>query len=134
MRWYVSQNGKSSGPFREERLAMMVKWGKVSRGAFICDTQLSAWIAIERSAFSPLLPNLPPVAAGTLRRLHKLERLVKAPLVAALRGVLMLAAALLFAGLLAAALGMASSRPACAQRRMSCHEAAEPDHLSRANP
>jgi hypothetical protein len=55
MRWYVSQNGKTTGPFDEERLAMLVHWGKISRDAFICDQQWSAWIAIRRSAFAPLL-------------------------------------------------------------------------------
>jgi uncharacterized protein DUF4339 len=56
MQWYVSQRGKSSGPFDEQRLAMLVQWGKVSSNAFICDEQLSVWIAIKRSAFAPLLP------------------------------------------------------------------------------
>jgi hypothetical protein len=35
---------------------MLVHWGKISRDAFICDQQWSAWIAIRRSAFAPLLP------------------------------------------------------------------------------
>ena len=56
MQWYVSQNGKTTGPFDEERLAMLVHWGKISRDAFICDKQWSAWIAIRRSAFAQLLP------------------------------------------------------------------------------
>ncbi len=59
MQWYVSQKGKTSGPFDEQRLAMLVQWGKVSREAFICDRQLSAWIAIKRSGFAPLLPAAP---------------------------------------------------------------------------
>jgi hypothetical protein len=59
MQWYVSQKGKTSGPFDEQRLAMLVQWGKVSRDAFICDKQLSAWIAIKRSGFAPLLPAAP---------------------------------------------------------------------------
>lgn len=76
MRWYVSQNGKTTGPFDEERLAMLVHWGKISRDAFICDQQWSAWIAIRRSAFAPLLPNrdghfeaAEPVELGTKRAL-----------------------------------------------------------------
>jgi hypothetical protein len=56
MRWYVSQKGKAKGPFDEERLAMLVRWGKISRDAFICDQHWSAWIAIRCSAFAPLLP------------------------------------------------------------------------------
>jgi hypothetical protein len=56
MQWYVSQSGKTTGPFDEERLAMLVHWGRISRDAFICDKQWSAWIAIRRSAFAQLLP------------------------------------------------------------------------------
>jgi hypothetical protein len=56
MRWYVSHKGKASGPYEEERLAMLVHWGKISRDAFICDAQCSTWIAIQRSAFAPLFP------------------------------------------------------------------------------
>jgi hypothetical protein len=65
MQWYVSQNGKASGPFEEERLATLVRWGKISRDAFICDEQYSTWIAIRRSAFAPLFP--PPAAREETR-------------------------------------------------------------------
>jgi len=53
--WYVSQNGKTVGPYREERLKVLLQWGKVSSEAYICDEQCSSWIAIKRSAFAPLL-------------------------------------------------------------------------------
>lgn len=56
MQWYVSQNGKASGPFDDERLAQLIQWGKVTREAFICDEQSSAWISIRCSAFGALLP------------------------------------------------------------------------------
>lgn len=56
MQWYVSQKGKTTGPFDEERLAMLVHWGKITRDAFICDKQCSAWIALRCSAFAQLLP------------------------------------------------------------------------------
>ena len=56
MQWYVSQKGKTTGPFDEERLAMLVQWGRISRDAFICDKQWSAWIAIRCSAFARWLP------------------------------------------------------------------------------
>ncbi len=55
MRWYVSQNGRTSGPFSEERITMLLRWGKVSRSAYICDEQWSTWVSITRSAFAPLL-------------------------------------------------------------------------------
>jgi hypothetical protein len=41
---------------------MLVRWGRITRDAFICDKQCSAWIAIRRSAFAQLLPR--PSAAG----------------------------------------------------------------------
>ncbi len=63
MQWYVSQNRKTSGPFDEQRLIMLLQWGKVSRNAFICDEQCSAWIPIKCSAFAPLLPR-PAELAG----------------------------------------------------------------------
>lgn len=68
MQWYVSQNGKTTGPFDEERLAMLVRWGKISRDAFICDQQHSAWIAIRCTAFARGLPprqRQPAPAGGT---------------------------------------------------------------------
>lgn len=55
MRWYVNQNGKTVGPFPEERIAMLATWGKISRDAYICDEQLSTWVSITRSAFGPLV-------------------------------------------------------------------------------
>jgi hypothetical protein len=56
MQWYVSQKGKTTGPIDEERLAMLVRWGRITRDAFICDKQFSAWITIRCSAFAQLLP------------------------------------------------------------------------------
>jgi hypothetical protein len=59
MRWYVSENGKTTGPFDEERLRMLVHWGKVSQKAFLCDSQWSAWIAIKQTTFARLLQEQP---------------------------------------------------------------------------
>jgi hypothetical protein len=64
MQWYVSQGGKTTGPFDEERLAMLVQWGRISRDAFICDKQCSAWIALRRSAFAQLFPGEVPRGGG----------------------------------------------------------------------
>lgn len=64
MQWYVSQNRKTSGPFDEQRLIMLLQWGKVSRNAFICDEQCSAWIPIKCSAFAPLLPRPAELASA----------------------------------------------------------------------
>jgi hypothetical protein len=63
-RWYVSQNGKTVGPYPEERLKVLVQWGKVSREAYICDEQCSSWIAIKRSAFAPLLEQREATSEG----------------------------------------------------------------------
>jgi hypothetical protein len=60
MQWYVSQNGKTTGPFDEERLAMLAHWGKISPDAFLCDEQHSAWISIRCTAFARWLPAAEP--------------------------------------------------------------------------
>jgi hypothetical protein len=55
MQWYISQDGRTSGPFAEQRVAMLAAWGKLSRAAYICDEQSSCWVSITRSQFGPLL-------------------------------------------------------------------------------
>jgi len=57
MQWYLNQNGKTTGPFSEDRVAMLVNWGKVSKDAYLCDDQWACWVAVGRSQFAPLLPN-----------------------------------------------------------------------------
>lgn len=64
MQWYVSQNGKTTGPFDEERLAMLVRWGRISRNALVCDSQLSAWLPIRRTAFAALMAEDAPGGAS----------------------------------------------------------------------
>jgi hypothetical protein len=55
MQWYVSQNGKTLGPFTEQRVAMLVNWGKIENDAYICDDKWSCWVAVTRSHFAPLI-------------------------------------------------------------------------------
>jgi hypothetical protein len=55
MQWYVSQNGRTLGPFTEQRVAMLVNWGKIENDAYICDDKWSCWVAVTRSHFAPLL-------------------------------------------------------------------------------
>jgi len=57
MQWYVNQNGKTTGPFSEERVAMLVNWGKISNDAYLCDDQWACWVAVGRSQFAPLFPD-----------------------------------------------------------------------------
>jgi hypothetical protein len=59
MQWYVSQNGKTSGPFSEQRIAMLVNWGKITSEAYLCDEKWACWVALKRSQFAPLLGELP---------------------------------------------------------------------------
>jgi len=91
MRWYVSQNGKTSGPFDEQRLEQLVHWGKVSSKAFICDSQWSAWIAIKRSAFAAALPPQSPESQAASHSARMVLGMVAA-LIVLLAGVLMAAA------------------------------------------
>jgi hypothetical protein len=71
MLWYVSQDRKTEGPLSEQRLSMLIHWGKVTRRAYVCDEQFSGWVSIERTAFAPLLAEQPeapePKAPGVLR-------------------------------------------------------------------
>lgn len=55
MQWYVSQNGRTLGPFTEQRVAMLVNWGKIGDDAYICDDKWSCWVAVSRSQFAPLI-------------------------------------------------------------------------------
>jgi hypothetical protein len=63
MQWYVNQNGKTTGPFSEQRVAMLVNWGKISNDAYLCDDQWACWVALGRSPFASLLPNYDPTRA-----------------------------------------------------------------------
>ncbi len=71
MLWYVSQDRKTQGPLNEQRLAMLIRWGKVTRRAYVCDEQFSGWVSIERTAFAPLIAEQPeqpePAAPRGLR-------------------------------------------------------------------
>lgn len=71
MLWYVSQDRKTEGPLDEQRLAMLIHWGKITRRAYVCDELLSSWVSIERTAFAPLLAQQPeepaPKALSVLR-------------------------------------------------------------------
>jgi hypothetical protein len=109
MLWYVSQDRKTEGPLNEQRLAMLIHWGKITRRAYVCDEQLSGWVSIERTAFAPLLAQQAeepaPKALSVLRggplkfSTRALQRLGA-----------VLAAVSMLAGALALADGVASSR------------------------
>jgi hypothetical protein len=75
MQWYVSQNGRTSGPFTDQRIAMLVNWGKISSEAYICDDKWSCWVAVTRSHFAPLMAArgvpLPPLDSQVPRALSE---------------------------------------------------------------
>jgi len=50
--WFVSEQGKLSGPFSAERMRVLLEWGKISAEAYVCDEFNSAWIPIRQSRFS----------------------------------------------------------------------------------
>jgi hypothetical protein len=85
--WFVSDGGKLSGPFTAARVENLVKWGRVTDGAYICDDAGSAWLPIRRSVFASLLgetPKAPPkLAPGARGGLFPMTLLVAA-LIAAL--------------------------------------------------
>jgi len=53
--WFVSDEGRLMGPYRATRVRDLIRWGRVSEGAYLCDTEGSAWVPIARSALAPLL-------------------------------------------------------------------------------
>lgn len=126
MLWYVSQDRKTEGPLDEQRLAMLIQWGKITRRAYVCDEQLSGWVSIERTAFAALLAQQPeepePSAPGALRgaslrfSTRALQRLGA-----------VLAAVSMLAGVLALMEGLASSqRMAREAASAASSEVAEP--------
>jgi hypothetical protein len=83
---------------------MLVHWGKISRGAYICDEQWTAWVALERSVFGPLLASRPmPARVRSVR--SRLADLVASGLVLERLGLLALAVAALVAAISMAAPG-----------------------------
>jgi len=57
--WFVSQGGKTEGPLSAQRITQLIRWGKISKRAYLCDEQLSSWVSIRRTAFAALLSAAP---------------------------------------------------------------------------
>jgi len=69
MSWFVSQAGKTQGPWADQRVRQLIQWGKISPAAYVCDEQLSSWVSIQRTAFASLFtasvsPSVSPGAAA----------------------------------------------------------------------
>lgn len=66
--WFVSQGNNMEGPFTAERIRDLIRWGKVSEDAYLCDEYNSAWIPIRQSALAGALAEvLPPEATAPER-------------------------------------------------------------------
>src|SRR5687767_1586631 len=52
--WFVSESGKLSGPYPARRIQDLVRWGKVSKRAYLCDAHGALWIPVGQSAFATL--------------------------------------------------------------------------------
>jgi len=62
MLWFVNQDGRTEGPLPEQRVVQLIRWGKISRRAYVCDEQLTSWVSIQRTAFAALFAPIPLVA------------------------------------------------------------------------
>jgi len=62
MLWFVNQDGRTEGPLPEQRVVQLIRWGKISRRAHVCDEQLTSWVSIQRTAFAALFAPIPLVA------------------------------------------------------------------------
>ncbi len=86
--WFVSQGKSLEGPFTAARITDLIRWGRISDRAYLCDEYHSAWIPIRQSALARVFAE--EQSHGTrgarpepLRDLDFASRLSKAALVAA---------------------------------------------------
>jgi GYF domain 2 len=108
MLWFVNQDGKTEGPLPEERVAQLLRWGKISRSAYVCDEQLSNWVSIQRTAFAPLLRPAPPHPPAEVDNVRLLGALRGGPWRLSTRAALRLGGVLTAMSVLAGALQLAS--------------------------
>ncbi len=70
MRWFVSKNGKSEGPFTSEQIVAAVKEGKLSKNDMVCGEGLDEWSSIgtirELAAPAPVVNARRSVSWGVL--------------------------------------------------------------------
>jgi len=53
--WFVSDGNGLEGPFTLERIRDLIRWGRISTRAYLCDEYHSAWIPIRQSALASAL-------------------------------------------------------------------------------
>jgi hypothetical protein len=53
--WFVSDGNGLEGPFTFERIRDLIRWGRISTRAYLCDEYHSAWIPIRQSALANAL-------------------------------------------------------------------------------
>jgi len=126
MLWFVNQGRKTQGPLPEQRVAQLIRWGKISRSAYVCDEQLSSWVSIQRTAFAPLFaPLAPPSPKPEGEDVRLLGALRGGPWRCSTRVLqrlgAFLAAVSVFAGALELANGLAASTGRGAARHPSAH-------------
>ena len=114
MLWFVNQDRKTEGPLPEQRVVQLIRWGKISRRAYVCDEQLTSWVSIQRTAFAALFAPIPLVATpADAEDVRLLGALRGGPLRYSTRALqrlsAFLAAASVFAGALQLASGLATS-------------------------
>ena len=77
--WYVCEDGKTEGPLREQRIAQLIAWGRITARAYVCDEQLSSWVSIRRTAFAAILATPAPVPQDEREVVHALGALRGGP-------------------------------------------------------
>ena len=66
--WFVNDGRGLEGPFTFERIRDLIRWGRISTHAYLCDEYHSAWIPIRQSALaSALAEELGPEATEAKR-------------------------------------------------------------------
>jgi hypothetical protein len=121
MLWFVNQDGKTEGPLPEQRIAQLLRWGKISRSAYVCDEQLSNWVSIQRTAFAPLLRPAAPAPPAEVDSARLLGALRGGPWRFSTRAALRLSGVLTAMSVLAGALELASGLALSYRSASSAH-------------
>jgi hypothetical protein len=121
--WFISQGGKTEGPLSAQRIAQLIRWGKISKRAYVCDQQLSSWVSIRRTAFAALFVPRPSTAKTEAEEVRPLGALRGGPWHLSTRAARrlsgLLAALSVAAGALQLASGLAMGRRAEVARASS---------------
>lgn len=90
--WFVSDGNGLEGPFTLERIRDLLRWGRISTRAYLCDEYHSAWIPLRQSALASALAE--ELGSETTPEMQKPARVAATDRASALSKLVLVAAAL----------------------------------------